>query len=164
LSIVQSDADRLPVTSLRRLVELLRTREKTEPAPADRDAWRTVRGEVHLALAHRGSGVALYDLRETLEQPDTTVGAAFLAAAHAVADISCLEAVAARWSAAAHDRWLRDQFEQIFRVIVERSESNRDATIMTRLLKKQPGAGPLIATVPRRRASGPRKAQPRPRQ
>ncbi len=51
---------------------------------------------LHQALAFRGSRVALYDLRETLEDAATPLPTSFLTALHVLGDASCLEPLAAR--------------------------------------------------------------------
>lgn len=149
LEAINADAT-LPVTQLRRLIDLVRAREKLRKA-TDRDDWTAIRGLLHMALARRGSSVALYDLRETLEDLRTPVGANIIAAARQVADLTCLDAIAARWVAATADPWLRDQLEQVFRAVVERGRLSRGAVVLTRLLARRPDAGPLVVIAPRRR-------------
>ena len=62
----------VPLPVLLKVVERVREREGSEPA-AVRDQWRLTRAAAHVALANRGSRLALYDLRESLE---TAKGAA----------------------------------------------------------------------------------------
>ena len=63
-----------------------------------------MRGRVHVALAARGSRIALYDLRESLEAaaPATSFSGPlpvdFLAALSTAGDASCLEAVTAAYA------------------------------------------------------------------
>jgi hypothetical protein len=147
---IAHEGDQAPVTALRRLVDLVRAREKTG-ADVERDGWRGARGLLHETLARRGSLIALYDLRETLEQVDRSVSAHFLTAAMAVADASCLDAIAARWVHAGPDVWLRDQLERIFHAIINRERLRRSSPVLVRLLKRHPAAGPLVATAPRTR-------------
>ncbi|MCC7042306.1 MAG: hypothetical protein IT183_00445 [Acidobacteria bacterium] len=139
-----------PLTALRRLVDLVRAREKIA-TDVERDGWRGARGLLHETLAQRGSLIALYDLRETLEQVDRSVSAHFLTAAMAVADASCLDAIAARWVHAGQDVWLRDQLERIFHAIINRERLGRSSPVLVRLLKRHPAGGPLVATAPRTR-------------
>ena len=65
-----------------------------------------LRGALHQALALRGSRVALYDLRETLEERPARLPTSFLAALHVLGDASCLEPIGAAWAAGGsrHDR------------------------------------------------------------
>jgi hypothetical protein len=149
-----AEGERAPITALHRMVSLTRSREKAGDA-VDREAWRSVRGLLHEALAKRGSVIALYDLRETLDPLDQPVSAHFLTAAMAVADASCLDAIAARWVHAGGDVWLRDQLERIFHAIISRERLRRSSPVLARLLKRHPSAGPLVATAPRTRPPTP---------
>lgn len=69
---------------LHRLVETLRRRELAERDPAAQAEWKATRATVHQVLATRGSNVALYDLRETLEQSEGPLAVEFLAALNAM--------------------------------------------------------------------------------
>ena len=51
-----------------------RTKRRRTTVEARRREWMTVRAAVHLALAERGSTVALYDLRETIERASRRTG------------------------------------------------------------------------------------------
>ena len=73
----------LPV--LHRLVESSRRQEAKASDPATRIGWMTARAAAHLALAERGSRVALYDLRETIES-GTTAPVEMLRALEAIGD------------------------------------------------------------------------------
>src|SRR5207244_7437400 len=59
--------DTVSLEQLVRLVDRVREREGAEPA-GKREQWRNVRAAAHVALAKRGSRLALYDLRESLGQ------------------------------------------------------------------------------------------------
>ena len=61
------------VAAASQVIERVREREASEPAVA-RAEWLRVRGRAHMALAARGSRIALYDLREALDaaRPTTT--------------------------------------------------------------------------------------------
>jgi hypothetical protein len=142
------EAERTPITTLRRLVDLIRIRERGS-SDMDRDAWRSARGLLHDALARRGSVIALYDLRETLEQVNQPIGAHFLSAAMTGADAACLDAIAVRWVHAGRDVWLRDQLERIFHAVVTRERLRRQSPVLAKLLARHPSTGPLVATAPR---------------
>jgi HEAT repeat protein len=86
--------ERIPLSTLHRLVLTLREREVRELTARRRQRWLAARAEAHAALAERRSRVALYDLRETLEQADAGLPRAFVDAASAVGDASCLEPLA----------------------------------------------------------------------
>jgi HEAT repeat protein len=86
-----ADADRIPLSTLHRLVLAIREREARELTAGRRRRWLAARANVHRALARRKSRVALYDLRETLEQADTGLPDEFVEAVAAIGDASCLE-------------------------------------------------------------------------
>lgn len=151
---IAAEGTQAPITALRRIVDMVRAREKVAVG-AEREGWRSARGLLHETLAQRGSVIALYDLRETLEQVQEPASAHFLTAAMAAADASCLDAIAARWVHAGADVWLRDQLERIFHAIVNRERLRRSSPLMARLLKRHPSAGPLVATAPRTRPPAP---------
>src|SRR5687768_8541310 len=82
-----------PLGTVQKLVDAVRSREMTtgEAAAAD---WRAARGALHQALALRGSPIAVYDLRETIESATDALPSTFLTALHLVGDESCLAAIA----------------------------------------------------------------------
>jgi HEAT repeat protein len=88
---------------LLRVIERVRDREASEPA-ARRAEWTRVRGRAHVALAARGSRIALYDLRESLESTSAAsarLPVEFLTALSTAGDASCLESVAAAYARSA---------------------------------------------------------------
>jgi hypothetical protein len=141
----------LPV--LLQLIERLRAREGSEAA-AGRAQWMRVRGHVHLALAARGSRIALYDLRESLEGADAPLPVEFLAALSTAGDASCAEAVAAAYSRALAPRaradrqgpaavdddllWWRDRLADAFRAIVAREHLTSRHAVMKKIRKRWP--------------------------
>ncbi len=145
---IAHDGDRVAITTLARLIPLLRAREKQSSGP-ERETWRQPVGLLHEALARRGSLLALYDLRETLEDAGQHASAPLLAAAMAIGDTSCLDGIATRWIHAGHDVWLRDQLERIVHAIVTRERLHRRSPAIVRLLKRHPAAAPLVATASR---------------
>ena len=72
-----------PLNRLRTLVDAVHTREREaqDDDLAARQAWLALRGALHQALALRGSRLALYDLRETIEEGAMRLPTSFLAAA-----------------------------------------------------------------------------------
>jgi hypothetical protein len=138
---VSARAADAPLADLRRLIETLRDHERGTPNASD---WTAVRGSVHQALALRGSRVALYDLRETIERADAALPASFLAALQAIGDPASLEAIAAAWSrAAADDRRWREQLGVAFRAIARREKITRRHAVMKRLTARWPAAQEL---------------------
>ena len=126
--------DASPLTLLLRIVERVRDREGAEPA-ARRDEWRLARAAAHQALAVRGSRLALYDLRETLETAKGRLPVEFLAPLALIGDASCLEAIAAA-HAAARDAWWRQHLADAFYTIVAREKLTARSAVMRRIAKK----------------------------
>ncbi|HET7217431.1 MAG TPA: hypothetical protein VFJ02_05260 [Vicinamibacterales bacterium] len=134
-----------PLNALRKLVDAVRERESR--ARPDAAAWRDVRGALHQALALRGSRVALYDLRESLEAGADPLPASFLAALHVLGDESCLEPLAVRWSAATaataeSQRW-RHQLAETFKAIARREKITRRHAVIKRVAARHPDAAAL---------------------
>ena len=63
----QPRAQSAALSALQKLIDAIRAREGSVRAQAKRTEWQGVRGALHQALALRGSRVAVYDLRETIE-------------------------------------------------------------------------------------------------
>ena len=103
-----------------------------------------LRGSLHQALAFRGSRVALYDLRETLEDAATPLPTSFLTALHVLGDASCLEPLAAAWGAAEPDRtaeglrW-RQQLASALRAIAQREKITKRHAVMKKIAARWPG-------------------------
>jgi hypothetical protein len=95
-------------------------------------------------LALRGSRVALYDLRETLEERSMRLPVSFLTALHALGDASCLEPLASAWDRAGSDRtadgqrW-RQQLATAFRAITQRERITKRHAVMKRIAARWPG-------------------------
>lgn len=118
---VSAHAAIAPLNTLRKMVEAIRAREETE-GPSTREGWRSLRGAIHQALALRGSRVALYDLRETVDDDETSgVPPSFLAALQLIGDESCLEPLAVMWERTT-DEHRRHQLESTFNAIVRREK------------------------------------------
>jgi hypothetical protein len=130
-----------PLTELRVLVEKIRARETAASGPPTRE-WQALRGAVHQALALRGSRVALYDLRESLESATAQLPPSFISAVHALGDRSCLEAIAAAYnqSTPGEDRW-RHLLATAFRTIASREKISKRHAVMKRIGARWPGAG-----------------------
>jgi hypothetical protein len=139
-AIVDATAD-APLAVLLRLVERSREREASEP-PRRRAEWTALRGAAHMALARRGSRLAVYDLRESLAAARSPLPADFLAAVSALGDASCLEAIAAAYARPGRtaDDWWRHQLVQAFRAIVERERVTRRRAVMQKIGKRWPRA------------------------
>ncbi|HEY2432130.1 MAG TPA: HEAT repeat domain-containing protein [Vicinamibacterales bacterium] len=133
------------LTQLQRLVDLVRAREREETDAESREQWRAVRGALHLALAGRGSRLALYDLRDSLFTPER-LPVAFLAALEDVGDATCLDALAAAYesSSPSGDAWWREHLGSAFRAIVGREGLTRRHAVIKRVLARWPEAGELL--------------------
>jgi HEAT repeat protein len=137
---IAAHAQTAPLPALHRLIERLREREEQAPA-AERAAWAAARAAVHAALASRGSLLALYDLRETLESASGPLPVEFLAALRTIGDSTCLEPLAAAYSRAVgreDDRWWSDQLRAAFATIVVREKITRRHAAMKKIEKRYP--------------------------
>jgi hypothetical protein len=131
-----------PLTQLLRVIEQIRDHEPSETG-ARRTAWMNVRGAVHVALAGRGSRVALYDLRESIEGVATPLSVEFLAALSAIGDASCLEGLAAayersRRAGTARGDWWREHLADTFRTITARARLTRRHAAMKKIERRWP--------------------------
>jgi HEAT repeats len=129
------------LTELQHLIDRLRAREQQEPDPQKREEWRAVRGAAHQALAARNSRLALYDLRDSLLEPER-LPVAFLAAMEEIGDDSCLEPLAAAYDASSRsgDAWWREHVARAFRAIVQRDGLTRRHAAVKRVLTRWPDA------------------------
>ncbi|BCS34548.1 hypothetical protein TBR22_A37760 [Luteitalea sp. TBR-22] len=127
-----------PLTVLSRLVERVRTHEAVVPAEHV-NAWRVIRATTHQALAARGSRLAVYDLRETLELLGEQTPVGMLSALQQVGDAAALESVADAWQASA-DAWFRGQLVTIFRAIAAREKLTRRSAAVKKLAARLPEA------------------------
>jgi HEAT repeat protein len=124
------------LSELLRLVEQVRDREAVAAANR-REEWATARAAVHLALAKRGSKIALYDLREWLETARQPLPVESLAALSLIGDASCLEPIA-KAHARSRDEWWRQHLAEAFRSIIERERITKRKAVMKKIEKKWP--------------------------
>ena len=151
----------VPLTTLHRLVERIRARESAVGHAPARLAWMTARSAVHQVLASRGSTVALYDLRDTIESADTGVPVEMLAAIETIGDRSCLEPIAAafvrlsgkddgaeggraRRGSAGTRTWWRDHLAVAFRAIVARENLGERSPLTKRIRSRWPEAAKAL--------------------
>ena len=128
-----------PFSALHAAVAGAREREQTESLSRRRDEWTRMRGAAHLALAHRGSRVALYDLREAFDVAGQPLPADFLAAAARVADESCLEPMARAWAGAKGEPWWRSRLMETAADVVARLKLTGRHATLKRIRVKWPG-------------------------
>jgi HEAT repeat protein len=126
----------VPLPTLHRLVEITRGAEAAE-ASADRQGpWNAARAAVHRALAARGSRVALYDLRETVEGASGPIAVEFVSALEEIGDVSCLESIAAahaRAAATPGTDWWRQHLVAAFHAIAAREGVTRRHAVIKRI-------------------------------
>jgi len=136
--LVQARGGSAALGVLQKLIDVVRAREQSAKPAARRAAWQALRGSLHQALALRGSRIALYDLRETLEGAAAPLPVSFLAALHVIGDSSCLPPLAeAHARAAAHPTW-RQQVAAAFQAIAKRERISKRHPVMKRIAAKWP--------------------------
>jgi HEAT repeat protein len=128
----------IPLLRLQRLVDRIREHEAAAPAGEE---WTRVRAAAHLALAGRGSRLALYDLRESLERASAPLPVAFLAALSQIGDASCLESIAAAYVQAPASNggsadWWKQHLVRAFHIIVEREGLTRRHQVIRKIAKR----------------------------
>jgi hypothetical protein len=149
-AVVRDDGDQTPVTVLKKAVDATRAHERAAVTPDVRARWAVVRGALHQHLAARNSRLALYDLRETLEQATGPLPVGFLSAASAIGDTACLTPLANAWvHAAEDDRWWREHLADAFGAIVRREGLTRRHPALQKILTRWPSAGALVAMAKR---------------
>ncbi len=129
----------LSLVDLQHLIERIRTREESESG-AQHEAWVRARGAAHVALAKRGSRVAFYDLRESLEQALAPLPVEFMTALALAGDLTCLDSIAAAHSHAVgtDNEWWRSHLADAFHAIVAREKLTRRHAVIKRIQKRWP--------------------------
>jgi HEAT repeat protein len=138
LQALKLTAGAVEVEILHQVIARVREREGSEPAEV-RDQWRLTRAAAHVALANRGSRIALYDLRESLETAKKPLPVEFLAAITLIGDASCVEALAGAY-VKTKDVWWRQHLARAFRDIVAREHLTRRHAALKKIEKRWPGA------------------------
>jgi HEAT repeat protein len=124
-----------PLPQLLKIVERVREREGSASPGRRGDDWAIARAAAHVALAERGSRIAVYDLRESFERARAPLPVEFLTALSLVGDASCLEAIAGA-HARARDTWWRDHLADAFRTIAAREKITRRHAVMKKIERK----------------------------
>lgn len=130
-------SDEVSLADLHRVVQRLRDEERRAPAAAA--GWQVARAAAHLALAARGSRLAVYDLRETIGQLGAATPVGVLSALQAVGDGASLDAIVDAWMATG-DTWFRGQLAATFAAIVRRESLSRRHAVVRRLSQRAPDA------------------------
>lgn len=141
-----------PLPTLHRLVQRVRAREQETADPVGRRRWMTARAIAHQVLAGRGSTVALYDLRETVESGEPAP-VEMLAALQSIGDRTCLEPMAAAYARLASeaerhpdgrdqdaDAWWRNHLAAAFRTIAARERLTERHAVTKRIRARWPAA------------------------
>jgi HEAT repeat protein len=136
----------VPLPLLQRLVDRIREQEAVEPS-GRRAEWAKTRAAAHLALAGRGSRLALYDLRESLERATAPLPVEFLAALSQIGDASCLEAIAAAYVHSHEPNrgstdWWPQHLASAFHTIVTREGLTRRHGVIRKITKRWGDAAP----------------------
>jgi hypothetical protein len=135
---LQARAASTPLSALQKLVDAVRAREQGARGEPARAAWLGLRGAIHQALALRGSRIAVYDLRETLERAAGPLPVSFLAALHVVGDGSCLVPLASAHARAGGDPAWRHQVAAAFHAVARRERLTKRHAVMKRIAAKYP--------------------------
>ena len=145
------ESGHVPLAVLHRLLEGIRAREAATGEASVRAAWMTARAAVHLALAERGSRVALYDLRETIEG-GAMAPVEMLAALEKIGDASCLEPIAAAFARLAGQdaAWWRQHLASAFRAIAFREKVTERQALVRRIRSRWPEAAIDLLGPPKR--------------
>ena len=143
---------------VQKLIDATRQREQNTRDGERAREWRAVRGALHQALALRGSTVAIYDLRETLDGATGPLPPTYLAALQVIGDASCLESIAAAYTRAGSDERWQHQLTAALQAIVTREKISRSSGILKRLAARWPEAAAVISkpsrTTPRPKTPG----------
>jgi hypothetical protein len=139
---VARSANDVPLATLHQVIERIRIHEGSESGDR-RVEWMGARAAAHLALAQRGSRVALYDLRETIESARDRLPVEFFAAVTAIGDASCLEPIASAYARASDD-WSRRHLADAFRAIVDREKMTKRHATAKKIEKRWPGVWKAI--------------------
>jgi hypothetical protein len=137
--VAQTRASTAALSSLQKMIDAVRVREGTTSA-ARRAEWLSIRGSLHQALALRDSRVAVYDLRESLEDTKGPLPASFLAALHVVGDEACLEPLAAAYARAGSNARWKSQLAAAFRAIAARERVTKRRAVVKRIATRWPEA------------------------
>lgn len=130
----------VPVTTLHQIVEKAREREQWGP-PAGQAEWSAARAAAHVALADRGSRLALYDVRDTIAAARGPIAVDYVAALTRLGDPASLEAIAAAFAhapASDRDDWWRRSLRDAFQAIVERHRLTKRHATMKKIAKRWP--------------------------
>jgi hypothetical protein len=141
------NGSRIALPRLHHLIERVREREQ-KAAGERRREWMRARATAHVALATRGSRLAIYDLRESLDAAKDPLPVEFLAALTMVGDASCLEPLAGAYARASNEAgakpriqdWWHRHLADAFQAIVAREAMTRRHAVAKKIDKRWPDA------------------------
>jgi hypothetical protein len=113
--------------------------ERASPDPASARAWLGARGALHVALANRGSRIALYDLRETFDRATGPLPLDFAAAIALIGDATCVESLARAWAASHGEPWWRTRLVECAADLKGRLALSGRHAVVRRVREKWPG-------------------------
>jgi len=129
-----------PLSDLHELIVRARDAAQQEPSSLRSREWLAARAAAHALLARRGSRVALYDLRETLDASTGPLPLDFLAAVTMVGDASCLEPMARAWAASpVEEAWWRDRLADTAAEVMHRTRLSGRSSVVKRIRMKWAG-------------------------
>ncbi len=145
-----------PLPTLHSIVQRVRERERESADRTRRAEWMTARAAAHQVLAARGSTVALYDLRETIESGEPAP-VEMLAAIADIGDKTCLEPIAAAYTRLVQEEepapgrpkdpnaaWWREHLVTAFRAIAAREKLSDRHAVARRLRSRWPQAADAL--------------------
>jgi hypothetical protein len=138
-------SDSIALSTLHDLVLVFRRHERAARDETTRARWEAARAAAHVALGARGSRLALFDLRDALNEAGDAALETFVRAAALVGDASCLEPLTAAWRRAAADG-LKDHVARAGQSIVAREHLTKRHAVVRRLLTRFPDAVSVLTT------------------
>jgi hypothetical protein len=128
------------LSALHDVVERIREIEAKEPHATRRHLWVSARGAIHARLAARGSRVALYDLKESLDASEGPLPADFVTAIATLGDASAIEPLGRAWAAAAASEVIwRSRLVEAARAVMARHALTARNGVVKRARTKWPG-------------------------
>ena len=134
---------RQPLPVLDDLLKVVVARAARIRDPEEAAEWLDVRAGLHAALASRGSRLGLYDLRDALDAWQEPQPRAFITAARAVGDASCLEPLG-RAFARVLSEWSRHDILLACRDILRRERLTRRHQVVRRLVRQVPALAAVL--------------------
>jgi len=153
-SAVTAAGSTAPLATLHGAIEAIRRVETGIGERRGAEPWSHVRGQLHRTLAERGSTVALYDLREAIEQAEEPMPADYLAALALIGDRTCLDPLAAAFTrilaGPPAPEWWRTHLASAFQQIIRREGLTERHAAIRHVRARWPEAAGRLLGPPRR--------------